>query len=81
MELQKMKKSILAAGALSLAVSFAFGTMASAGTPEEGKTEQEPAQQPTIGDGLSPLAIGGLGLVVVLALAGKTTTSTPPTTP
>ena len=76
MELQKMKKSILAAGALSLAVSFAFGTMASAQKLEEAKDDPELAEP--IGT-LSPLAKVG-PLVVVIALAGRTTSTTTSTT-
>jgi hypothetical protein len=78
MELQKMKKSILAAGALSLAVSFAFGTMASAQKLEEPKDDPEVAEP--IG-GLSAPAVAGGGLLLALALGGNTTPSTPPTTP
>ena len=80
MELQKMKKSILAAGALSLAVSFAFGTMAAAeGKLDEPKDYPELAQ-PSIG-GLSGPAVGGSIVLLTVALTGQTTSSTPPTTP
>ena len=74
-----MKKSILAAGALSLAVSFAFGTMAYAGSAETAQPDPVVAQQPTIGDGLSPAAVAA-ALLLAAALTGKTTSSTTSTT-
>ena len=74
-----MKKSILAAGALSLAVSFAFGTMASAGTPEPAPQDQVVAKDKSIG-GLGPTVIVASGVLVGLALTGKTTSSTTSTT-
>ena len=73
-----MKKSILAAGALSLAVSFAFGTMASAGTPEPAPQDQVVAKDKSIG-GLGQLWVGG-AVLVVLALSGRTTSTTTTTT-
>ena len=61
-----MKKSILAAGALSLAVSFAFGTMASAGSVET--PPSDPVVAEPIG-GLSAPAVAGGGVLLALSLA------------